>query len=44
VIPLIDDIKYSWVFVGSLHLLRRHAALRIPVRATVIAPESDKKV
>lgn len=38
VLPLVQDVEDGGVAVGPLHLLRRRAALRVPVGAAVVAP------
>ena len=38
VVAEVDDVKGGRVLVGALHLLRRRASLRVPVRAAVVSP------
>lgn len=39
VLAVVDHVEHHRVLVGALHLLRRHASLRVAVGATVVTPE-----
>lgn len=38
VLAVVDHVEHRRVLVGALHLLRRHASLRVAVGATVVTP------